>query len=199
MNMHLAPLGVFTPCFRALRSIALASIVLGLSACAAGDEGDANSADDFAARINGDAVTTPTPIDNNPKTTQPAGPVILPAPGTPAQSNAQPAQPGQTGKAPQTVPAPTVATPLPRSQPGANAAGSIGGVQSAACGADLVGDFLGQKADLATKAEINRVAKTASDVRFIDASVQSLRADPASARLNIMIDNLGVIRDARCG
>lgn len=174
-------------------AIAVGSIALGLSACASSEEGDASSADDFAARINGDGTTTPTPLASNPKTTPPAGPVVLPAPTKAEKNGTLPAQ------ATQTVPAPTVAPALPAPAPGTKAAGSIGGAQSAACGADLVGEFLDKKADLATKAEINRIAKTASDVRFVDASAETVLADPASPRLNIMIDNLGVIRDARCG
>ena len=95
--------------------------------------------------------------------------------------------------------APTVAEPLEGAAPGAYAPGTATDPSSATCGANLMGPYIGKPADDPTRAQIVAVAVGAREVRFISPGGAYIRPDPTSPRLNLMIDNLGVIRDARCG
>lgn len=138
-------------------TLAAASLLV-LSACGGGnDEPSGNSADDFAARINGDQ----------------------------AQAN-------QGG-----VP-PTVAEPKPGAAPGP----FVPGTQTdpdVACGANVMGPYIGKAADEATRGEIMGVIGGGNEVRFIAPGSTFIKPDPTHPRLNLMLDNTGVIRDARCG
>lgn len=95
--------------------------------------------------------------------------------------------------------APTVAEPLEGAAPGAYAAGTATDPASATCSANLMGPYIGIPADDATRAQIMAVAAGASEVRFVSPGSAYIRPDPTSPRLNLMIDNIGIIRDARCG
>ena len=163
----------------------IAPLVLAATACGSEPAGNSETADDFAARINGEAAPGPVP---------PAGPVVVAAPVAPEQAEEQSGQPVQ----PVQLAPPTVAQPLPGAAPGAYVPGTLTDPNSSTCGANLMGDHIGKEADLATKAAIKMAASRASEVRFMQPG-QSVNPDPTSPRLSIMIDNLNVIRDARCG
>jgi hypothetical protein len=62
-----------------------------------------------------------------------------------------------------------------------------------------MGPFIGKPADDPTRAAIMTAAADAREIRFVSPGSAYIRPDPTSSRLNIMIDNLGIIRDARCG
>lgn len=144
-----------------LSTLIIAPALLALAACGGTQEAEPNNAaDDFAARINGDA---------------PAGPVAA-----------------------ATV-APTIAPPRENAAPGAYAPGTATDPQSATCNANLMGPFLGRAADDATRLEVMSAAAGAAEVRFIAAGSDFVRPDPTNPRLNIMLDQQGIIRDARCG
>lgn len=95
--------------------------------------------------------------------------------------------------------APTVAEPLEGAAPGAYSPGTATDPASATCGANLMGPYIGRPANDPTRAQIVAVAVGASEVRFIAPGSAYIRPDPTSPRLNLMIDNIGIIRDARCG
>lgn len=96
--------------------------------------------------------------------------------------------------------APTIAAPLPGAVEGPYAAGTLTDPNSSICGANLMGDFIGQKADEATRAAIAQAAAgKAQAVRFVGPGSATVQPDPTNPRLSMMVDNLGVIRDARCG
>lgn len=101
--------------------------------------------------------------------------------------------------APQGTVAPTVAEPLEGAAPGAYAPGTATDPASATCAANLMGPFIGQPADEANRAQIMTLAAGAREVRFVQPGAAYIRPDPTSPRLNLMIDNIGIIRDARCG
>lgn len=138
-----------------------APALLALAACGGSEAGTSNTADDFAARING----------NNPAS----------APN-PAATNA-----------------PQIAKPLPGAAEGAYVPGTLTDPESAICAANQMGPYIGKEADNATKLAIMEAAKGAGEVRFILPGGANVNPDPTNPRLNIMIDNLNIIRDARCG
>lgn len=137
--------------------LAAASLIV-LSACSDGADVPAgNSAEDFAARING----------------------------------------GQAGSAQGTV-APSVAEPLPGAAPGPYTPGTHTD-PTVACGANVMGPYLGKSADEATRREIVDVIGGTNAVRFVMPGGAYIEPDPFSERLNLMLDAQGIIRDARCG
>lgn len=96
--------------------------------------------------------------------------------------------------------APTVAEPLEGAAPGPYSPGTATDPESSTCGANLMGPYLGRNADEATRLAIMQAANgSAAEVRFIPAGSPYIRPDPTNPRLNLMLDNLGIIRDARCG
>ena len=131
--------------------------LLALAACGGSADDTGNSADDFAARING----------------------------------------GQPD--PAATVAPTVAQPLEGAAPGAFAAGTQTDPQSATCAANRMGNFIGKPADEATRDAILFAVTGAREVRFVPPGSDYIRPDPTNPRLNLMLDNTGIIRDARCG
>lgn len=133
--------------------------LLALCACGASEEQTSNSAEDFAARINGNTATPAAEATN----------------------------------------APQVAAPLPGAAEGAYAPGTLTDPESSVCAANLMGEFIGKEADNSTKLAIMDAAKGAGEVRFVAPGSATVLPDPTNPRLNIMIDNLNVIRDARCG
>ncbi len=148
-------------------------LLLSLSACSAPDAPvDSSETDDFAARINGN--TPPAPATGG------AGTVGGP----------------QASYAPQ---APTIAPPRENAAPGAYAPGTATDPESVTCNANKMGPFMGRLADEATRANIMSAAAGAADVRFIQAGSGYIAPDATNPRLNIMLDNQGIIRDARCG
>ena len=150
-------------------AVLICPALMTVAACGPASQGDASSADDFAARINGEAQssTQPAPIDE---------------------------------ATPQPTPTPTIAAPLPIASQEAVSEGAATDPNSSACGANLMGGFIGKPADEATRAAVKVAASgKATDVRFVPPDGEIVQPDPANPRLNLMIDNLGVIRDARCG
>ncbi|MEM1051007.1 MAG: I78 family peptidase inhibitor [Pseudomonadota bacterium] len=140
---------------------------MALAACNSNPESGSNSAEDFAARINGPAT----------------GAENTPPPATPDAVNT-----------------PTVAQPLPGAVDGPYVPGTMTDPASSICGANLMGEFVGQEADEATRTAITEAAAgNSGSVRFVLPGSATVQPDPTNPRLSIMIDNLGVIRDARCG
>ncbi|MDJ0641742.1 MAG: hypothetical protein QNJ15_02900 [Erythrobacter sp.] len=138
-------------------TLAVASLLV-LSACGGpSDQPSSNSAEDFAARING----------------------------------------GKAQATPGTV-QPTVAEPKPGAAPGPYTPGTHTD-PTVACGANVMGPYLGRQADEATRSEIVGVIAGTNEVRFVMPGGEYIEPNPRSPRLNLMLDATGVIRDARCG
>lgn len=95
--------------------------------------------------------------------------------------------------------APTIAQPLPGAAPGPYVPGTLTDPQSSICAANLMEPFIGKPADEATRNAILEAATGAGSVRFVLPGSAVVNPDPTSPRLSIMIDNLNIIRDARCG
>ncbi|MEP0390832.1 MAG: hypothetical protein ABJ205_07145 [Erythrobacter sp.] len=152
------------------RAVLVSTLILAITACNSSNEGGSNTAEDFAARING------------------------------SKSGAETVEPSDS---------PTVAAPLPGAVP--RSAGVVGVTeetavpgtmddpQSSICAANLMGPFIDKPADDAARTAILEAAAGAGSVRFVLPDGANVQPDPASPRLSIMIDNLGIIRDARCG
>lgn len=134
--------------------------LLTLAACGGSAE-PAETADDFAARINGGAAPAKAPPVTN-------------------------------GKPPE------IAQPLPNAAPGMFEPGSATDPATETCSANLMGPFLGRQADQATRLAVQEAAVNASAIRFLEPG-SGLVPDVTNPRLNLMLDNTGVIRDARCG
>lgn len=95
--------------------------------------------------------------------------------------------------------APTIAAPLPVAATEI-APGTETEPARSICADDLMEDFFGKQADDAIRAAVMEAAAgTAQEVRFVMPDSGTVQPDPTNPRLNIMIDNLGIIRDARCG
>ncbi len=107
-------------------------------------------------------------------------------------AQAQPAQP----YAPQP---PTIAPPRENAAPGAFAPGTATDPASETCNANKMGPFMGRVADDATRANVMTAAAGAANVRFIQPGSDYIAPDPTNPRLNLMLDERGIIRDARCG
>ena len=150
-------------------ALLITPVLLGLAACSESPPSGSNSADDFAARINGETSSEPS-------------------------AGQAPAQSGQ-----QAMASPTVASPLPNPAPGPFVPGTWTDPESSICGANMMEDFIGKPADEPTRQAIKLAAVGASEVQFVEVSGVTIYPDPTNPRLSIMIDNLGVIRDARCG
>jgi hypothetical protein len=109
------------------------------------------------------------------------------------------ATPAATPVAAGTV-APTVEAPKPGVAPGAFARGTATDPQAAACGATLMGPFLGKLADQPTRAAIAQTLGRTDNLRFVVfGTADYVNPDPTNPRLSIMLDAQGIIRDARCG
>ncbi|KEO91297.1 hypothetical protein EH31_01145 [Erythrobacter longus] len=113
-------------------------------------------------------------------------------------NGAKPAAPAAT-PVNEPLTAPTVAAPLPGAVPGPYVPGTMTDPNSSICAANLMEPFIGQPADEATRNAILEAATGAESVRFVMPGSAVVNPDPTSARLSIMIDNLNIIRDARCG
>lgn len=105
----------------------------------------------------------------------------------------------EAGQSPARQVPPKIAQPKPGAAPGAFAAGTATDPAASRCGAPKVAPFLGRKADEATRARILAAVAPQENVRFVEPGAVNIMPDPASSRLNVMIDTTGVIRDARCG
>jgi hypothetical protein len=102
--------------------------------------------------------------------------------------------------APAATATPKVATPLPGAAPGPFAAGTLTDPAARTCGATLMGPFIGRPADAATRAEIVKVLGRTDNLRFVPYGSQGyVNPDPTNPRLSLMLDESGIIRDARCG
>jgi hypothetical protein len=102
--------------------------------------------------------------------------------------------------APAATVAPTVEAPKPGVAPGAFARGTATDPQAAACGATLMGPFLGKLADQPTRAAIAQTLGRTDNLRFVAfGTAEFVNPDPTNPRLSIMLDAQNIIRDARCG
>ena len=146
---------------RCILTVALAPIALLAGCSEPAQEGE--SADNFAARINGEQ-----------------------------QAAAASAQPNAAA-----TPAAT-ATPQAGAAPGPYSPGTATDPKSAGCGAPKVAAFYGRVADEAVRREVMQALAPQTNVRFHRAG-SNVVADAGSPRLNVMLDDAGVIRDARCG
>lgn len=153
-----------------LSAILISPVLVALAACGSNPESGSNSADDFAARINGEQPAAQNAGPNDAPT------VAAPLPGAATQPAATPGAQRQTY-----VP------------------GTIADPQSSICAANKMGPFIGVPADDATRKAIMEAATGAGSVRFVMPGSATVQPDPTNPRLSIMIDNLGIIRDARCG
>jgi len=109
-------------------------------------------------------------------------------------------QNGGAAPAPQGTVAPKIAKPLPGAAPGVFAPGTQTDPASRTCGANLMGPFIGRKADEATRAEIVKVLGRSDRLRFVAfGSTGYVNPDPTNPRLSLMLDRDDIIRDARCG
>lgn len=145
-------------------SIALpATLALVLSAC--GDTREAESAEDFAARVNG-------------------------------QQTAAAANPATDDQAQQTEA--RVAEQPEGAAPGPIEPGTATDPQSASCGAPAAAGFMGRALDDTTSKLIADAVPEGTRIRVLKPG-STLVANPGSDRLNVMIDNAGIIRDLRCG
>lgn len=102
--------------------------------------------------------------------------------------------------APQGTVAPTVAEPKPGAAPGPFVPGTQTDPAAKTCGANLMGPYIGKPADQQTRAEIAKVLGRTENLRFVAfGSAGYINPDPTNPRLNLMLDQSGIIRDARCG
>ena len=148
---------------------------LALLACSEPEPTDTQAvAQDFASRINAERSANTAPP---PSATEPAAQIYPALADTPS---------------PQTA-APPIAAPL------APAPDPAGGGATSQCSAELAAPFIGRPADDATRAAILGATSSVQEVRFLPAGSPYVAPDPTSARLNLIIDNIGFIRDARCG
>ncbi|MEM6266210.1 MAG: I78 family peptidase inhibitor [Pseudomonadota bacterium] len=100
---------------------------------------------------------------------------------------------------PEATVSPSVAPPRPNAAQGPYRPGTATDPESAICGANEMGPFLGQEATDDVKLEIINVIDGANEVRFVMPSGVNVTPDPTNPRLSIMLDAQGIIRDARCG
>lgn len=101
---------------------------------------------------------------------------------------------------PQGTVAPTIAEPKPGAAPGVFAPGTQTDPAAKTCGANLMGPFIGRPADQPTRAEIAKLLGRTDNLRFVTyGSGGYVNPDPTNPRLSLMLDESGIIRDARCG
>ena len=143
-----------------------APFVLGfiLAACSAEPQGDTDSAEEFAARING------------------AEPVAPPTVTTPTAPQSAPPRPQAEVDA--------MIGPVEK--------GTMTAPDSASCGAAAGEDWLGRKFTPAMTAQIDAIVPKGGSVRVLE-NGQPITGLKTSDRLNVMLDENGIIRDFRCG
>ncbi len=111
---------------------------------------------------------------------------------TPAASGAAPA--------PQATVAPRIAQPLPGAAPGPFMPGTATDPAAAKCGANRMGPFIGKLADEPTRLEVVKTLGRSDNIRFVAfGSGGFINPDASNPRLNLMLDQQNIIRDARCG
>ncbi len=153
---------------------------LALLACSEPEPTDTQAvAQDFASRINAERSANAVPP---PSATKPA-----------AQNDPAQIDPALADTPSPQAAAPQIAAPL------APAPDPAGGAATSQCSAELAAPFIGRPADDATRAAILEATSSVQEVRFLPAGSPYVAPDPTSARLNLIIDNIGFIRDARCG
>ena len=153
---------------------------LTLGACSEPEPTDTQAvAQDFASRINAERSANAA---HDLSATEPAA-QIDPAQIDPALADTP---------SPQTV-APPIAAPI------APAPDPAGGAATSQCSAELAAPFIGRPADDATRTAILEATSSVQEVRFLPAGSPYVAPDATSARLNLIIDNIGFIREARCG
>jgi hypothetical protein len=90
--------------------------------------------------------------------------------------------------------------PKPGAAPGPFVPGTLTDPASKACGAPLMGPFIGKLADQPTRAEIAKMIGRTDNLRFVAyGSIDNVNPDATNPRLSIMLDAQNIIRDARCG
>ncbi|MBV7267197.1 hypothetical protein [Erythrobacter ani] len=113
---------------------------------------------------------------------------------------------GQGAAAPVSPPAiapsvapPVVETVVETNAPVAFTPGTATDPESATCGANLLGSYIGMIADITVRAEIVGIATQSEEIRFLEPGAPFVAPDASSARLNVMLDAQDIIRDVRCG
>ena len=106
---------------------------------------------------------------------------------------------GGAAPAAQGTVAPTVMPPRENAAVGAYSPGTATDPESATCGANAMGPFLGEPANEATRSAVVAAAGSNRNLRFVAFGSGNVVPDASSPRLNIMLDRQGIIRDARCG
>ncbi|MXP13976.1 hypothetical protein GRI44_04345 [Altererythrobacter confluentis] len=139
------------------------AIFIALAACGNADQ-QTETADDFAARVNGAPVAANTSATG---------------------------QPGQQY-------APQLAAPVSGAAAGPPEARRQTDPASASCGANRGAKFLGQPASDQINAEISQILPAGATMRVVSYG-EAVDSDFRNARLNIMLDAGGIIRDLRCG
>ncbi len=94
--------------------------------------------------------------------------------------------------------APRIAQPLPGAAPGVMEPGTMTDPAAAGCGATKGADFIGQPFGDALFESIAHIVPPGGEIRVVrpgDGDDGDARAD----RLNVMLDNGGIVRDLRCG
>lgn len=94
---------------------------------------------------------------------------------------------------------PTIAPPRENAAPGAFSPGTATDPDSATCGANAMGPWIGEPASDQNRSAIMQAAGAGRNVRFIAFGSDYIKPNASSTRLNLMLDRQGIIRDARCG
>lgn len=110
---------------------------------------------------------------------------------------------GSSGNTATPAPTGTVAPRVQEVKPGAAPGPFVAGTQTdpaSKCKANLVGEFIGKVADEPTRVAVQKAAVGAAEIRFIAYGQPGyINPDPTNPRLNLMLDQQNIIRDARCG
>ena len=102
--------------------------------------------------------------------------------------------------APAATAAPRIAQPMPNAAPGPFMPGTATDPSSATCGANRMGPFIGKLADEPTRLAIVKALGRSDQIRFVAfGSGGFINPDATNPRLNLMLDQQNIIRDARCG
>jgi len=90
------------------------------------------------------------------------------------------------------------AEPWAGTPPGPLEQGTTTDPNASSCGAIAASVFLGRYADDTTRAQLRDTADAPGGTRFLEPG-STVKPDPASTRLSVMLDGDGMIRDLRCG
>jgi hypothetical protein len=116
------------------------------------------------------------------------------------KSGAPGAAPTAAAPTAQATAAPRIAQPMPGAAPGPFMPGTATDPAAAKCGANRMGPFIGKLADEPTRLEIVKTLGRSDNLRFVTfGSGGFINPDATNPRLNLMLDQQNIIRDARCG